>query len=157
MLSVVSLTEFRPVTSMGLSIVFASSFNVTPSNTSVSSSKKSSCNNAKASASTNSASNSFSMDALLFTSGCKTSVNFKIWNESSSSIIALVSSTCIDVKVSSNSSGKASPDERPKSPIESFDARSSLDSATRASKVISFACKAFWALSIFARASFTSS
>ena len=57
--------------------------------------------------------------------------------------MALVSSACIDIKASSNSSGKASPDERPKSPKESFDARSSLDSATRASKVISFNCKDF--------------
>ena len=38
----------------------------------------------------------------------------------------------------SNSSGNASPDDKPKSPLASFDARSSLDWDTASSNNISF-------------------
>ena len=67
-----------------------------------------------------------------------TSVNFNICNESSSSIIELMELSCIDSIALSNSSGKASPDDRPKSPPVSFEARSSLDLDTASSNETSF-------------------
>ena len=58
-----------------------------------------------------------------------------MWNESSSSITSLNSfNAMLDIAVS-NSSGKASPEERPRSPKESLEPASSLDSVTAFSKV----------------------
>ena len=56
-------------------------------------------------------------------------------------MIGLIEFNCIDKIALSNSSGNASPDESPKSPPESFEARSSLDSETASSNESSFACK----------------
>ena len=58
-----------------------------------------------------------------------------MWNESSSSKTSLNSFNAIlDIAVS-NSSGKASPEERPRSPKASLEPASSLDSLTAFSKV----------------------
>ena len=130
--------SWRPVTWIEVSIESAKVLRVTPSRTNDSNSIKSSCNKANASASTSSFNSSWDISAFVLIWGSITSVNFKICNESSSSIIELIELSCIDDIAISNSSGNASPDEKPKSPIASFEARSSLNLDTASSNEISF-------------------
>ena len=127
---------WRPVISRFDSTNSLNSYKFTPSSTKDSSSKKSSSINARASASINSFKSSSSTFDLDLISAFKTSVSFRIWNVSSSSIISLTSFTFIFLIASSNSSGNASPEERPRSPSSSFDARSSLEVETISSKEI---------------------